>query len=37
MAFRVEITAQAEQDADEILDWLVSKQAGEAGGRWLLR
>jgi len=34
MTFRVEVTAQAEQDADAILEWLTSKQAGEAGFRW---
>ena len=34
MTFRVEITAAAEQEADEILDWLVSAHAGDSGLRW---
>lgn len=34
MAFRVEITPQAEQDATGILDWLLEKNAGEAGLSW---
>jgi plasmid stabilization system protein ParE len=37
MAFRVEVTPQAEQDADAILEWLLSQHAGEAGIRWFLR
>ncbi len=37
MVFRVEITPQAEQDANTILDWLVSQYAGEAGLRWFLK
>jgi len=36
MNFRVETTAAAEQDADAILDWLLSQHAGEAGIRWFL-
>lgn len=36
MAFRVEITENAERDAHNILDWLISQQAGEAGLRWPL-
>jgi len=36
MAFRVETTAAAEQEADAILDWLLSEHAGEAGIRWFL-
>jgi plasmid stabilization system protein ParE len=36
MTFRVEITAAAEQDADAILDWLLSQHAGNAGMRWFL-
>lgn len=36
MAFRVEISAQAERDAEEILDWLLSQHAGDAGIRWFL-
>jgi plasmid stabilization system protein ParE len=34
MTFRVETTAAAEQDADAILDWLLSEHAGETGMRW---
>ncbi len=34
MAFRVEITENAERDAHNILDWLISQQAGDAGLRW---
>ena len=34
MAFRVEITKEAERDATSILDWLISQQAGETGLRW---
>jgi len=30
MTFRVETTAAAEQDADAILDWLVSQHVGKA-------
>ena len=37
MAFRVEVTPQAEQDADTILEWLLSQHAGETGLRWFLR
>jgi hypothetical protein len=29
MAFRVEITEEAERDASGILEWLISQQAGE--------
>jgi plasmid stabilization system protein ParE len=36
MTFRVETTAAAEQDADAILDWLLSQHAGDAGFRWFL-
>jgi plasmid stabilization system protein ParE len=36
MAFRVEITEEAERDAHGILDWLISQQAGETGLRWFL-
>jgi plasmid stabilization system protein ParE len=36
MAFRVRSTPQAEDDADSILEWLASGQAGEAGIRWYL-
>jgi plasmid stabilization system protein ParE len=34
MAFRVEITENAEGDAHCILEWLISEHAGEAGLRW---
>jgi plasmid stabilization system protein ParE len=36
MTFRVETTAAAEQDADAILDWLLSEHAGDTGKRWFL-
>jgi plasmid stabilization system protein ParE len=36
MTFRVETTAAAEQDADAVLDWLLSQHAGAAGIRWFL-
>jgi hypothetical protein len=34
MAFRVETTGQAERDTLNILDGLISEQAGKAGLRW---
>lgn len=34
MAFRVETTPEAEQDANAILEWLLAQQAGEHGLRW---
>lgn len=34
MTFRVETTAQAENDADAILEWLLSQHSGETGERW---
>ena len=34
MAFRVEITREAETDAKDIMEWLISQQAGETGLRW---
>ena len=34
MTFRVEVTAEAERDADAILEWLLSHQAGDTGTRW---
>ena len=37
MAFRVEIAPQAEEDASQILEWLISQQAGDTGLRWFLR
>ena len=36
MAFRVETTAEADRDADAILEWLWSRQAGDTGIRWFL-
>jgi plasmid stabilization system protein ParE len=36
MTFRVETTPAAEQDADAILDWLLSQHAGDTGIRWFL-
>lgn len=33
MTFRVEMSAQAESDAEAILDWLLSQHAGETGLR----
>ena len=34
MAWRVEITEVAENDAEGILEWLISQHAGEAALRW---
>jgi len=34
MTFRVEVTAEAERDAEAILEWLFSQHAGDAGIRW---
>jgi plasmid stabilization system protein ParE len=34
MAFRVEITPEAEEDANTILDWLVAQGAGAPGVAW---
>jgi plasmid stabilization system protein ParE len=36
MTFRVDLSAEAESDAEAILDWLQSQHAGEAGIRWFL-
>ncbi len=36
MIFRVEVTAEAERDADAILEWLLSQHAGETGMRWFI-
>lgn len=36
MAFHVEISTQAESDAEGILEWLLSEHAGETGLRWFL-
>lgn len=34
MAFRVEMSAAAERDAESILEWLISQQAEGNGFRW---
>lgn len=34
MAFRVELSDQAQRDISAIYDWLRSQQAGDAGERW---
>ena len=34
MTFRVETTAEAEREADAILEWLISEHAGDTGVRW---
>jgi toxin ParE1/3/4 len=34
MAFRVEITEEAERDAEDILTWLIAEGSGETGLRW---
>ncbi len=34
MTYRVEISARAENDAEEILEWLLARHAGETGLRW---
>ncbi len=36
MTFRVEISAQAERDAESILEWLLAEHAGRAGMDWFL-
>jgi plasmid stabilization system protein ParE len=36
MTFRVEMSAQAEDEASGILDWLLSQHAGETGIHWFL-
>jgi len=36
MTFRVEMSAQANRDAEDILAWLWSQDAGETGIRWFL-
>jgi len=36
MTFHVETTAEAEQDGEAILDWLLSEHAGDTGLRWFL-
>jgi plasmid stabilization system protein ParE len=34
MTFRVETTAEADREADAILEWLISEHAGDTGVRW---
>lgn len=34
MTFQVEVTAEAEREADAILEWLLSQHAGDTGLRW---
>lgn len=34
MTFRIEVSAEAERDANSILEWLVSEYAGDTGVRW---
>jgi plasmid stabilization system protein ParE len=36
MVFGVETSARAAEDADLILEWLVSQHAGDTGVRWFL-
>jgi len=36
MTFRVEISAQAERDAESILEWLLTEHTGQAGIDWFL-
>jgi plasmid stabilization system protein ParE len=35
MAFKIEYTARADADVDELLLWLIGREAGNAGLRWL--
>jgi plasmid stabilization system protein ParE len=37
MAFRVETSADAELEAEAILQWLLAQHAGDAGIQWFLR
>jgi plasmid stabilization system protein ParE len=37
MAFRVEPSAQAQQDLNDILEWLLEQGAGEAALRWFFK
>ena len=37
MAFRVEISAHAERDAEAILEWLLTQHAGQPGIDWFLQ
>jgi plasmid stabilization system protein ParE len=34
MRFQVELTAEAEREANAILEWLLSQGAGDTGVRW---
>jgi plasmid stabilization system protein ParE len=34
MTFRVEVTSEAERDTDAILEWLLSRHAGDTGVHW---
>lgn len=34
MAFRVKVSARAKRDLDDVLKWLLTQEAGEAGFRW---
>jgi plasmid stabilization system protein ParE len=36
MAFRIELSAAAERDSDEILTWLAERHAGRTGINWYL-
>ncbi len=36
MAFRVEISKQAERDAEDVLNWLLTEHAGTPGINWFL-
>lgn len=36
MAFRVELSAAAERDADGILEWLATQHSGRAGINWYI-
>jgi|SRR3974390_1425005 len=36
MTYRVEMSAQAEDDASSILNWLLTNHAGETGAHWFL-
>jgi plasmid stabilization system protein ParE len=37
MTFRVKVSSNAESEAEEILEWLLSQHAGETSLRWFLR
>lgn len=37
MAFHVDVSDETQNNADQILDWLISSGAGEAGLRWFRR